>query len=552
MAFHLLLIAVPVGVICIAVLVSLNRAKHNQLRQIAGPPVHHLFDNHLRSVLDPSISPQVHQHYVSRYGRSIRIRGIGFWDDRLLTLDPVSVSHILKNTSIYQKPWQSRKFISSLIGCGLLAAEGETHRRQRRVASPAFSAHNLHALVPLVFRKAIELKDKWVDLVHMQSEQVDARVDVCHWISRATFDVIGLAGFEYDFNAIHDETNELFSAYKEMFEVSISQARMLRSLVGIYLPWIAILFPDKATRTVRDSQSIIRRVAGKLIQAKKQRIMEGENGNDLLSLLLASNLSEELAAHQRISDEDILHNINTFMFAGSDTSSLTLTWTLWLLAQHPEVQDRLRCELLSIMPKTSAGDLTDEELLSLYDSISNLPYLHNVTRETIRLIPPVHSSIRVATEDDEIPTAYPVRKRDGSAQEKKSVSVAKGTLIHVAIEGFNLDKEIWGEDAWDFNPDRWERLPERVSSLPGLFSNTLTFSAGPRSCIGMRFAMIEIKTVVYMLVAHFRFRPTEERIMKANVVLTRPYVRGRYGWGSQCPLFVGMSRGGDKERGVTY
>lgn len=69
----------------------------------------------------------------------------------------------------------------------------------------------------------------------------------------------------------------------------------------------------------------------------------------------------------------------------------------------------------------------------------------------MRLIPPVHSSIRVATQDDEVPTLYPVHKRDGTVDEgKRSVTVPKGSFVHIAVEGFSLDKEIWGEDAWEF------------------------------------------------------------------------------------------------------
>lgn len=110
-----------------------------------------------------------------------------------MTLDPLSISYILKNTSIYQKPWQSRKLISNLIGCGMLAAEGQNHKRQRRVATPAFSVQNMRALIPLVFRKGLELKVKWLDFIELGC-QGKAKIDVCHWVSRATFDVIGIAG----------------------------------------------------------------------------------------------------------------------------------------------------------------------------------------------------------------------------------------------------------------------------------------------------------------------------------------------------------------------
>ncbi|KAJ8456141.1 hypothetical protein ONZ45_g18812 [Pleurotus djamor] len=495
----------------------------NPLRQVAGPPIRKWFGNHLSSVLDPSVSPKVHEIFVRRYGRAIHIRGIGPWDDRLLTLDPVSIGHVLKNSMIYEKPWQSRKLITSLIGCGMLAAEGQVHKRQRRVATPAFSIQNMRALVPLVFKKGLQLRDRWKDMIETNPDgQAGVTMDICHWVSRATFDVIGLAGFDYDFNAIQDETNELFSAYKDMFEVAISQGGIWRTIILVYAPFLNELFPDKTTKIVRKCQAIIQRDAGRLVQEKKRKFEEGERtgkpygGKDLLSLLLKANRAVDLPPEQRISDEDILHNINTFMFAGSDTSSLSLTWMLFLLAQHPIIQDKLRAELQTL--PSPSNSLTSDEIESLFNDVSQLHYLDNVVREVIRLIPPVHSSIRVATQDDEIPTSYPVHRSDGTVDlAKRSVRVPKGSFVHVPVEAFNLDKEFWGADAWEFNPDRWDHLPEAVRDLPGLYSNTLTFSAGPRSCIGLRFSMIEIKTFLYILLTQFRFSPTHDRIIKANV-----------------------------------
>ncbi|KAI0917626.1 hypothetical protein AcW1_007212 [Taiwanofungus camphoratus] len=450
----------------------------------------------------------------------------------------------------------------------MLAAEGQVHKRQRRVATPAFSIQNMRALVPLVFSKGNELKARWLDMiddakmkaatdvleskttVEVQKEKATTggtRIDVCHWVSRATFDVIGSAGFDYQFNAIQNETNELFNAYKEMFEVAISQQQgALRSLLVIYFPIIDVLFPDKAARTVSRCQEVIRRVAGQLVQEKKRKIAEAEaqgstyQGKDLLSLLLKFNVAVDLPPEQRISDEDILHNVNTFMFAGSDTSSLSVTWTLLLLAKYPTLQTRLRTELFSVAPAMGLEALTADEIGSLYNAIAELPYLDNVVRESLRLIPPVHSSLRVATQDDEIPTSMPVptRMADGRIVEMTSIHVPKGSFVHVPVEGFNLDREIWGADGWSFNPDRWDNLPEAVSSQPGLYANLLTFSAGPRSCIGMRFSIIEMKTFLYILLTNFVFSETEEKIGKANVVLTRPYVYGKQREGSQCPLLV--------------
>jgi cytochrome P450 len=135
------------------------------------------------------------------------------WDDRLLTLDPLSVSHVLKHSTVFEKPWQSRALITSLIGCGMFSAEGHVHRRQRRVATPAFSVQNLRELVPLVFNKGSQLKDKWMAIISdkQPSERSSTTLDVCRWISRATFDVIGIAGVYLDtsYDPISFQANRL-------------------------------------------------------------------------------------------------------------------------------------------------------------------------------------------------------------------------------------------------------------------------------------------------------------------------------------------------------
>ncbi|KAI8996509.1 cytochrome-450 hydroxylase [Trametes punicea] len=527
--------------------------RRNPLSRLPGPPVRRFLGNHLGAVLDPSRSPRVHEKFVKDYGRNVRIRGPFPWEERLFTLDPVSLAHILKHSTIYEKPWQSRALISSMIGVGMLAAEGQTHKRQRRVATPAFSIQNMRALVPVTFQKGMELKNRWLALI---SEAKDLskdektygglKLDVCHWVSRATFDVIGLAGFGYEFNAIHNQSNELFMAYKEMFETAISQHKgSLWDLLALYYPIIDKIWPGERYRVVKKSHEVINRVAGRLIQEKKHKIEEAEKagsvygGKDLLSALLKSNIAVDLPPDQRISDEDILHNINTFLFAGSDTSSLTVTWLLYLLARYPEVQDRLRTELLSIAPATSLESLTQDEIASLYGVIAELPFLENVVKETLRLIPPVHSSIRVALQDDVIPTSTPVELRSsgGKVEKVDRFLMPKGSCVHVPIEAFNLDREVWGPDGWAFNPDRWDNLPEAVKAQPGLYNNILTFSAGPRSCIGVKFSIIEIKMFAYILLTHLKFAEADP-VGKANVVLTRPYVMDKHREGSQCPLFV--------------
>ena len=95
----------------------------------------------------------------------------------------------MKNNTIYEKPWYSRDLIESLIGCGMLAAEGQVHKRQRRVATPAFSIQNLRELVPLVFGKGVAMRDRWQSILAAEgSDAKGKKLDVCDWMARATFE----------------------------------------------------------------------------------------------------------------------------------------------------------------------------------------------------------------------------------------------------------------------------------------------------------------------------------------------------------------------------
>lgn len=167
------------------------------------------------------------------------------WDQRLFTLDPSTMAHILQHTTDYQKPEISRRLISNLIGVGMLSAEDHIHKRQRRVAVPAFSLQAMRDLVPLVFRKAIALRDKWNTIIREAdvSPGEGHVINVCDWASRVTFDVMGAAGFDYELNAIQNGDNELLRAYVDMFETAISRGNVrLWSTITLYYPRLGELF----------------------------------------------------------------------------------------------------------------------------------------------------------------------------------------------------------------------------------------------------------------------------------------------------------------------
>jgi len=137
-----------------------------------------------------------------------------------------------------------------------------------------------------------------------------------------------------------------------------------------------------------------------------------------------------------MSDEELVDQITTLLFAGSDTTSLAIAWCLHHLSLNPQVQRRLSEELQS---------LHSIEDMSLVDK---LPYLNAVVQETLRLCPPAHSTIRVAMEDDAIPLSHPIKLRDGTVMQE--VHIRKGSYVHIPIEGLNMSKDIWGKDALIF------------------------------------------------------------------------------------------------------
>lgn len=170
--------------------------------------------------------------------------------------------------------------------------------------------------------------------------------------------------------------------------------------------------------------------------------------------LVRANLAADVSPDMAITDDDICNHINTFLFAGSDTTSLGLAWGLLLLAQHPDMQEKLRKELVTLADDQPSHDGSIDSTADLYQRIDKLPYLDNVCREFLRLIPPVHSTIRVALKDDIIPVSKPMKYESGKWKGKErhvdGIRIAKGEFIHVPIEGFNLAKHIWGEDAQEF------------------------------------------------------------------------------------------------------
>jgi cytochrome P450 len=322
---------------------------------------------------------------------------------------------------------------------------------------------------------AYQLRDLW--LSKLSPTTGIARLNAVSGLSAATLDIIGLAGFGYDFDALArpaDDPNELGAAFATL--IASGNSPLTLALLGV-LPGSPSL-PTRSDAARRRARAIMDRIGRQLIAERKAtaayvvtsragRVRSwvcsasgkaDAGGRDLLSLLVRANMSENAA--QRLSDDEILARasrirtctgsrshaaeIPTFILAGHETTSTLVTWTLFQLAQRPALQAELRTELRSLPLPSAAKDNAplDADTLAALDKV---PLLDAVVRETLRANAPFQDAGRVATEDTSIPLARPFVGRDGVLRDE--VRVRKGDLITIPILSIHRSTELWGPDA---------------------------------------------------------------------------------------------------------
>ncbi|TYJ59084.1 hypothetical protein B9479_000073 [Cryptococcus floricola] len=520
-------------------------------RNLPGPKSPSVFWGSLKTVLAHSHPNAAYDIWLAAHGPTFRYN-ILLGMSRVLTIDTTAISYVLSHPDLFPKPVHGRAILGDMLGNGLVVAEGSDHRKQRKALSPSFSPNSIKGMVPIFFDKAYELKGRLLGLVDDdeesqasptppkgQDKQPNGRkIDMLKWTGKATLDVIGLAGFDYDFQTLEGGENELANAYREMFEIGMGISAM--SVIQGLFPALRFI-PTERTQVLNKSRSITRRAGMEIIQRKKQVVQtfyagslekNVDIGNDLLSILIKANMAHDILPEDRLSDDEVLDQITTFMLAGNETSSTALTWVFYTLSQHPTVQHRLRAELQSV-----ADDHPPIETLLA------LPYMDAVLKEVLRLSAPIPMALREAAQDCVLPLATPVVGRDGRVLD--SVALNKGTTVLMPNLNVNTSEDIWGPTASQFIPDRFldpipELYPATTKAVPGVYHNLMTFLGGSRNCIGYRFALAEMKVMLFVLMRGFEFeelnsRPEIER--KVSLVM-RPRVVGEEEAGLQLPLFV--------------
>ncbi|KAK0216613.1 cytochrome P450 [Armillaria nabsnona] len=458
-----------------------------------------------------------------KYGTVYRIGGC-FGQDLLVVSDPKALEHIFHTSHPYPKTLDTEFIFGLILGGtgGLLVAGKEDHRRQRKILNPAFSPANLRNS-QVIFQRC---SDKVVNA--MRRCTTSEPIDVVDWMSKVSLDIIGLSAFRYDFGSLDSRETELQKALKHLFTASQSNPSALELMVVALIRMlpnsvlkILKLFPTRELRQLANVGEVGRTTAREILAA--HGVQDGTD-KDIVDVLTKARLTGQMR------DDEIELQFITFIIAGHETTATTLSWLLYELAAHPEHQSIIR----------------EEVKHSYQDDYDSLPFLNATIKEALRLRPIVHTLTRVAPHEDVLPLT-------GS----KTLIIPKGQTLFCSVYLYNryvclshipLHCEfiftilslasIWGADAEEWNPSRF--LDKSIPISLGVYANLMSFSSGSRSCIGWRFAVIEMQTILANLIQNFEFTLPEGMVIQqfpgAQAIV--PVVKGEAHLGSRVPLKV--------------
>ncbi|TFY76368.1 hypothetical protein EWM64_g7641 [Hericium alpestre] len=365
-------------------------------------------------------------------------------------------------------------------------------------------------------------------------------IDMSHWGTRVSLEFVGQGaiGFQLDSLAIDSKPNLYGEDMKQGFvALSTPAARLamkyfLPRIASIHTPafnrWLLNLVPSPLVTIVKNFVWELDANSRTMFQQKKEALLKGgdalseqsSKGKDLMTALIREHVLVDRA--DKVDEEEATSHFRTLLFAATDTSSSAILRTIQLIAEHPDMQTRLREEIITAKADAD-GDLSYEKLLAL-------PLLDAVYRETLRLYPPASYIDRVAHEDVVLPLAFPITGVDGT--QMSELVVPKGTAITMSLVGVNRSTAIWGPDALEWDPDRWlAPLPETVKSskMPGIYSTIMTFLDGKRHCLGYRYVQMELKILISEMVCTLAFAPSEKhaKIEWPMGLTLSPFVDGK-------------------------
>ncbi|XP_010374099.2 cytochrome P450 3A5 isoform X1 [Rhinopithecus roxellana] len=358
-----------------------------------------------------------------------------------------------------------------LMKSAISIAEDEEWKRIRSLLSPTFTSGKLKEMFPII----AQYGDVLVRNLRREAEK-GKPVTLKDIFGAYSMDVITGTSFGVNIDSLNNPKDPFVESIKKFLKFDILDPLFLSIVLFPFLTpaFEALnvsLFPKDAMNFL--SKSVNRMKKSRLNDKQKHRV-------DFLQLMIDSQNSKEIESHKALSDQELVAQSIIFIFAGYETTSSVLSFTIYELATHPDVQQKLQKEIDAVLPNKAPAT---------YDAMVQMEYLDMVVNETLRLFPIAIRLERVCKKDVEI----------------NGVFIPKGAMVVIPTYALHHDPKYWTEPE-EFRPERFSKK-NKDSIDPYIYT---PFGTGPRNCIGMRFALMNMKLALIKVLQNFSFKPCKE------------------------------------------
>ncbi|XP_019215668.1 cytochrome P450 3A40 isoform X1 [Oreochromis niloticus] len=350
-------------------------------------------------------------------------------------------------------------------------AEDDQWRRIRNILSPSFTSGHLKEMFSIMKHHSRKLTDSLQSKAHN-----DEVIIVKDFFGPYSIDVMASCIFSVDFDSIKNPSNPFITHANQMFKFPLL-LYIFQACFPIFLPLLerlgVSLFPKSST-------AFLKSVAEKV---KAERNSSSQTSDDMLEHLIKCQTASENdkeKKHKGLTEHEIISQVTMFVFAGYETSAIALVFLAYSLARNPEIMKRLQREIDSTFPNKGPVE---------YEALMQMEYLDSVVSECLRLYPSIPRLERVAKETVKI----------------SEITIPKGMLVMVPVYALHRDPELWPEPE-EFKPDRFSK-ENKQNINPYTY---LPFGAGPRSCMGTRFALMMVKLAMVEVLQNFSFSVCKE------------------------------------------
>ncbi|XP_073931685.1 cytochrome P450 3A11-like [Castor canadensis] len=357
------------------------------------------------------------------------------------------------------------------MGKAVSIAKDEEWKRIRALLSPAFTSGKLKEMFPII----TQYGDVLVKNLKQEAEK-DKPVTMKDIFGAYSMDVITGTSFGVNVDSLNNPQDPFVEKTKnflkvDLFKPLIFSVALFPFLLPLYELFNITIFPSDSIKFFK--KFVKKTKENRLDSNQKQRV-------DFLQLMLNSQNSKDTGSLKALSDQEIVAQSAIFIVAGYDATSSTLSVLMHVLATHSDVQKKLQKEIDTTFPNKAPVT---------YDALMEMEYLDMVVNETLRLYPVSSRVERLCKKDVEIRGLY----------------IPKGVVMMVPVFVLHRDPEHWPEPE-EFRPERFSKEnKERIDPY-----TYMSFGAGPRNCIGMRFALMNVKLALVRVLQNFSFQPCKE------------------------------------------